>query len=58
MTDKDVINMHTYMTCMCVCIYVCYSAIKNNEMFPFAAKWVDLEGIRLSETGQSEKDIL
>ena len=26
-----------------------YSAIKNNEMMPFAATWMDLEMIILSE---------
>ena len=54
MMGKDMVCMHTYMIGVCVC--VCYSAIKNNEMFPSAAKWVDLEGIRLSEISQTEKD--
>ena len=34
----------------------CYSAIKKNEMMPFAATWVDLEIIILSEVSQKEKD--
>ena len=34
-----------------------YSAIKNNEIMPFAATWMDLEVIILSEVGQTEKDI-
>ena len=33
-----------------------YSAIKKNEILPFAAMWRDLEGIMLSEISQSEKD--
>ena len=32
-----------------------YSAIKKNEILPFAATWMDLEGIRLSEISQTEK---
>ena len=33
-----------------------YSAIKKNEMMPFAATWMDLEMIILSEPSQKEKD--
>ena len=33
-----------------------YSAIKKNENLPFAATWMDLEGIVLSEISQTEKD--
>ena len=33
-----------------------YSAIKKNEILPFAAMWMELEGIKLSEISQSEKD--
>ena len=34
-----------------------YSAIKKNEIMPFAATWMDLEIIILSEVSQTEKDI-
>ena len=33
-----------------------YSAIKNNEFMKFLGKWMDLEGIILSEVTQSEKN--
>ena len=33
-----------------------YSAIKRNEIMPFAATWMQLEMIILSELSQKEKD--
>ena len=33
-----------------------YSAIKKNEIMPFAATWMDLEIIIWSEVSQKEKD--
>ena len=32
-----------------------YSAIKKNEILPFAATWMDLKGIILSEISQIKK---
>ena len=33
-----------------------YSAIKKNEILPFAATWIDLENNRLGEIIQTKKD--
>ena len=33
-----------------------YSAIKKNEILPFVATWMDLEGIMLNVISQTEKD--
>ena len=33
-----------------------YTAIKENEIMPFTATWMDLEIITLSEVSQTEKD--
>ena len=33
-----------------------YLAIKKNEILPFATTWMELEGIMLSESSQSEKN--
>ena len=35
-----------------------YSAIKKEQIVPFASAWMDLEGIMLSEISQTEKDEL
>ena len=33
-----------------------YSAIKKNDIMPFAAIWTDLESVILSEVGQTVKE--
>ena len=42
----------------CIYIYTMeyYSAIKKNEILPFAVTWTDLEGIMQREISQTEKD--
>ena len=35
-----------------------YLAMRKNEIMPFAATWMELEGIMLSKISQSEKDII
>ena len=34
----------------------CYLAVRKNEIWPFAATRMELEGITLSEISQAEKD--
>ena len=34
----------------------CYSAIKKNKIMPFAATWMEIETLILSEVSQKEKD--
>ena len=34
-----------------------YSTIKKNEIMPFAATWMDLESIILSEISQIENEV-
>ena len=43
-------------TCMGAYTMEYYSGIKKNEIMPFAAVWMKLEIIILSEVSQTEKD--
>ena len=47
MDKEDVVHIYTMEY---------YSAIKKNEILPFATTCMELEGIMLSEISQSEKD--
>ena len=42
------------------CIYTMehYSAIKKNEILPFATTWMELEGIMLSEISERNTNII
>ena len=44
--QKNVVHLHNEY----------YSAIKKNEFMKFLGKWMDLEGIILSEVTQSQKN--
>ena len=37
-------------------IMIQYSALKKNELMPFATTWMDLETVILSEISQTEKE--
>ena len=56
---------HSSKLCLCNSLHGCfvinftmeyYSAIKKNEFMKFLGKWMDLEGIILSEVTQSQKN--
>ena len=42
--------------CVCVCVMEYYSAVKKNEIIPFAATRMGPEIIILSKVSQTEKD--
>ena len=49
--------MYTYMY-VCICVYNGILAIKNNEILLFAATWMDLENVMLSEISQRKTNTL
>ena len=50
-------NVCVFVYTKCVCIYIMeYSAIKKKKILIFAATWMNLEDITLSEIRQTEKD--
>ena len=57
MDKEDMIHTHTH-THTHVYTIEYYLAIKKNEIMLFAATWMDLEIIILSEVSQTEKDMM
>ena len=59
------VSVHQQTNGLCVCAYIYIyiyehiycSAIKENEILPFAAMWVHLESIMLSEMSDREKQM-
>ena len=39
-----------------ICTMEYYSAVKKDEIMPFAATWMDLESVILSEVSQTENE--
>ena len=39
-----------------ICTVEYYPDMKKNEIIPFAATWMDLESVTLSEVSQTEKE--
>ena len=62
-TDEWIKTMSCYV-CVCVCVYThvrvmeYYSAIKKNEIMPFAATWMNLEIIILSEVRKKKTNTI
>ena len=48
-------NIYLYYIYLYLHIYEYYSATEKNEILPFAATWMNLENIMLSEISQTEK---
>ena len=58
MDKQDVAHTRTHThTHIYIYIMEYYSAMKKNEIIPFAATWRDLEIIILSEISQTERQI-
>ena len=55
-TTQVPINRWLAYTIVYINTIVYYSVIKKNEMLQFAATWMDLENIILSEVSQTEED--
>ena len=56
--DIYIYTHHIIFHYICTYIMEYYSAIKKNEIMPFAATWMGLEFIVLSEVGQGKTSII
>ena len=52
----DYLLKNLHLTVVYVYTMEYYSAIKKNGIMPFAATWMELEIIKLSEVSQKKKD--
>ena len=50
--DKDVVYIHTHRYTQ----WTITQPLKKNEVMPFAATWLDLDIVILSEISQTEKE--
>ena len=50
------VHIYEYEYIEYICVYEYYLAMRKDEILPFSATWMELEGIMLSEISQSEKD--
>ena len=61
MNKEDVAGIYAYMyVCMYIYMYIIKynSAIKKNEILPFAKTWMDLEIVIQSEVSQTKTSII
>ena len=52
----ELIKKMWYVKMWYIHLLECYSAMKKDEILPFATTWMDLGGIMLSEISQMVKD--
>ena len=57
-TDEWIKKMWCVCVCVCVCISEYYSAIKKNEILPFATTWMEVECIMLSKISQRKTNTI
>ena len=55
--DIHIYTHHIFFHYICTYIMEYYSAIKKNEIMPFAATWMDLVITILSAVSQKEKQL-